>query len=151
MPNARARAQDRLLLSWKDQASAVRKSLGSSIFLPISKAGRPRYGQPAHRNASPRAHCVSSQTTVNKQHIKPQNTTTSMIHSVMQPHTTRVLPCPLHCRSWRSGCPACRSSARASQPRLPPPQHARRSSFCRPCVHWCLPHSRRPLQQAPGV
>eukprot|EP00200_Dunaliella_tertiolecta_P016982 CAMPEP_0202407168 /NCGR_PEP_ID=MMETSP1128-20130828/11463_1 /ASSEMBLY_ACC=CAM_ASM_000463 /TAXON_ID=3047 /ORGANISM="Dunaliella tertiolecta, Strain CCMP1320" /LENGTH=140 /DNA_ID=CAMNT_0049012113 /DNA_START=421 /DNA_END=843 /DNA_ORIENTATION=+ len=36
------------------QASAVRKSLPSCIFFPCSNGGRPRYGQPAHRKASPR-------------------------------------------------------------------------------------------------
>ena len=39
------------------QASAVRKSLGSSIFLPFSNVGSPRYGQVAHRKASPSPHC----------------------------------------------------------------------------------------------
>ena len=37
--------------------STARKSEGSSIFLPISKEGRPRYGQPAQRKASPSPHC----------------------------------------------------------------------------------------------
>jgi hypothetical protein len=33
--------------------SAAKKSSGSSIFSPGLNAGNPRYGQPAHRNASP--------------------------------------------------------------------------------------------------
>jgi len=38
----------------------VRKSAGSSIFWPGAKEGRPRYGQPAHRNASPSPHCAAA-------------------------------------------------------------------------------------------
>lgn len=59
----KSEAHSVILILWtptgrRSQASAVKKSDPSSIFLPISKDGNPRYGQVEHLKASPRPHCM---------------------------------------------------------------------------------------------